>query len=129
MPILNFDSRFGGRSLPEHAARNPSSLGDLTLPVAQIAAGPPVEAQVNHGRWVAECSAAGCGGAEFVSLNEPLFFCCECRNVAVGHKLIQVTVPGNHDELEQLLMGRSVGARNWRAPETPADLERENRGC
>ena len=51
--IVTYADRFGGRTLHEHALRNPSSVGDRTLPAPGVALGVDVPAFVNGGRWIA----------------------------------------------------------------------------
>lgn len=124
--VQSFGSRFGDRSLGEHAARHPAASGDLTMPLAEVAPGRPVFAVVNHGRWIVECPDPACAGAEFARLDDRVFFCCECRNQAAGHKLLRVIVPADSGELERLLEGRPGDAQNWRPGETADQLAAEN---
>lgn len=132
--IATFEHRFTrkGRVLTraEIAKRNPSSVGDRTPPAAGVALGVKAVARVDSGRWIADCPTEDCGGAEYVSFDDPLFFCHECRNAAFDHHLIAVTVPGlqkRHD-IEAYLVARPVPVtRNWFPSETVAELRDENR--
>jgi len=112
------------------AFANPSSTGDRTLPSGNTRKSPAVVAYVNQGRWVTDCPAEGCTGAELVNLDAPLFFCCECRNETWGHDLLPIALPpaGKRGEIEAYLLARPHDVnRNWLAHETVADLRDENR--
>lgn len=128
--ILTFEDRFGERTLLEHALRNPGRGDDYTPPTGNTALGPAVQARVNHGRWIADCPDITCGGAEFVSFTNPVFFCCACRNSAASNNYLPVVVPGpekRHD-IEAYLRARPKHAeRNWIPGETVAQLRDENR--
>jgi hypothetical protein len=129
-PIVSFDTRWPGRTLVEHAARHPSSIGDMTLPASGVTLDASLEAEVRGGRWVARCPVEGCNGAEYVNLEAPAFFCCECRNAAFDHHPIPVKVPPLRvrSEIERYLGARPAPAtRNWLPGETVRDLRRENR--
>lgn len=128
--IHTFESRFGVRTLLEHTIRHPSSTGANDLPSGDVALGPAVLAHVNHGRWIADCPTAGCGGAELVSFDNPVFFCCECRNAAVEHNLLPVLIPGTRErkQVERHLTARPEPAtRNWHPAESIVGLRGENR--
>jgi len=58
----------------------------------------PVLAVVNYGRWIAQCE---CGGAEYVALSDPVFFCCSCGNASVDGKLRMVIFP-SIEEIQQI---------------------------
>jgi hypothetical protein len=84
-------------------------------------AGPPVNAIVNHGRWLAVCE---CGGAELVSPNDPIFFCFSCCNSAHDYHVRPVQFPKGPDKIEKALMKRADPKhRNWESSESLADLE------
>lgn len=128
--ILTFETKFNGRSLLEHVLRNPSSVGDATPPAEVVALGPAVAARADHGRWIADCPGDDCGGAEFVSFDNPVFFCCECRNAEWDHRLLPVLLPGAKikGQVEAYLCARPVPAtRNWHPSETVKQLRDENR--
>ena len=131
MALLDFGARFPGRDLRLHAAKNPSSVGDKTLPAdGLVLDGPVAVARVDHGRWIADCPTEGCGGAEFVSLAGCPFFCCECRNAATGHVPIPVVLPSEKTvgQVDAYLSARPVPAhRNWSPGEPVAQLRAENR--
>lgn len=128
--IRTYEDRWGKTSRAVIAASKPSSCGDRTLPNAVIRRLPPVIARVEHGRWIADCPTLGCVGAEFVSFDVPVFFCCECRNAEVGHDLLAVVVPKSDIRLriEEVLLARPVpSTRNWYPGETLDDLREQNR--
>ena len=58
--------------------------------IDEVAEEAPVEAVWDGDRWVAVCE---CGGAEVVTLEEPVFFCCSCGNAGVGGRWRPVTFP------------------------------------
>jgi hypothetical protein len=86
-------------------------------------------AAVNHGRWVAGCPF--CDSAQVVSPTDPRYLCAGvdvCANGPVKGAFVTVEFPAEalRDEIEAALMVRPTVNRNWRAPETPADLREEN---
>lgn len=128
--ILNFDTRFDGADLRVVAARHPSSMRDRTPPSGQTATGPAVVARVSGSAWIADCPTLGCGGAEYVSFDRPVFFCCECRNQAAGNDYLPVVVPKpeKRTEIEAILDARPApSTRHWYPHETVAQLRAENR--
>lgn len=91
--------------------------------------GPPVYAQVQWGRWVANCE---CGGQENVSKEEPFFFCMSCFNGSNTpdhkdrHAVRPVIFPAETETIETLLMERDTDKRHWLAEETVEDLVTQN---
>lgn len=89
-----------------------------------VAIGATVTAIVNDSRWVAVCPT--CGGAELVATSDPRFFCCNCRNAAVGGQWRTVVFPKNIAAIEAALLERtSPLTRQWSPSETVGDLKRE----
>lgn len=93
---------------------------------------PPLQAYVNHGRWIVKCE---CGGAE-KAWEEGVFMCQSCFNAGHGHKYRQAVFPKDRQKIEALLALRPLPNRNWNnlhdrirlgRDETAADLERENK--
>lgn len=133
--LVTFESRFpDGRDLLMHAASNPSTAGDLSLPSGKIQEAPVAVAEVNHGRWIAKCplvyAGVRCSGAELVSVTSGLFFCCGCRNAAVGHAYLRVSMPNARSRaaIDRTLTSRPLEeSRNWNPGEKLATLEAENR--
>lgn len=129
--IRTFEDRHPGRDLLEVAARNPSSLGDRTLPAMTVSvSAPALEARVNVSRWIADCPDPTCGGAEYVSFETPVFFCCECRNAAAGNELLGVLLPdpARRAQVEAYLAARpDERTRNWVQQEPVLGLRDENR--
>lgn len=125
--LITFEMRFGARELRDHAARSPSSVGDLTMPIEAVDLSVVAVAEVYQGRWLARCPFAyageKCGGAEYVNMTEPLFFCCECRNAAVRAHVIRVQVPADRADIEATLLERPTRYEmNYLAGETVDEL-------
>ena len=80
-----------------------------------------------QGRWIAQCPA--CPGAEYVELSLPIFMCCSCFNQQDGHAWLRVEIPTTwrRQAIEQELLKRPPGDRNWLPAESVADLRRQNR--
>src|SRR3989304_8862424 len=126
--ILTLERRFGHSDHRRVAAKNPSSTRDRTLPSGKVAIGPAVQARANHGRWIADCPE--CAGAELVSFDNPVFFCCECRNAAAEHDLLPVLLPepAKRREIEAALVARPIPAARTRQPgRAPAPAPPEKR--
>jgi hypothetical protein len=82
--------------------------GMLDMPFQDTAAvGAPVIAEINHGQWVAFC---GCGGAESVDWDEPIFYCFHCGNRSTHGKPRPVVFPepALRAKIEALLLDRPV---------------------
>ena len=93
------------------------------LPVSQeLSAGKPLQAYVNHGRWVVKCE---CGGAE-KAWEEGLFMCQSCWNSKHQHKLRLAMFPKSRAEIEKLLIVRPLENRNWSPSESLSFLKAEN---
>ena len=82
----------------------------------------PIQARVNHGRWIVDCE---CLGAE-LAFEEGEFMCLSCFNFELGHKYRKVVFPKNRKKIELLLIGRPVANRNWSPGESLAKLKAEN---
>ncbi len=67
--------------------------------------GNPVYAQINQGAWIAPCE---CGGAEFVSPDEPIFFCWGCVNRENNGYVRKVIFPEAIEDIERLVLARKV---------------------
>lgn len=91
--------------------------------VADIA---PVNAEVNHGRWIVRCPF--CTGAELADAAEPLFVCLSCGNASIGGDFVPVRFPRDRFEIESTLLERpDEETRNWLPSETVRKLRDENR--
>jgi hypothetical protein len=64
-----------------------------------------IEVFVDHGRWLAQCE---CGGAEYVTPEDPIFYCCSCGNENVNGAARRVIFPENKGEIETALLERVV---------------------
>jgi hypothetical protein len=127
--LTSFRTRWPDRTLVEHVGQHPSSVGDLTLPAKGVAPKAATRGRVNAGRWIADCPDPNCNGAEYVNLDDPVFFCCECRNARADHRLINIRLPDPDTiaAIDAALMARPVPAtRNWQHGETVDDLLAEN---
>ena len=70
--------------------------------------GKPVKAFIDFGRWSARCE---CGGSEYVTYADPVFYCFSCCNRETGGRLRPVTFPARRDVIEQLVLERPVDDR------------------
>jgi hypothetical protein len=87
-------------------------------------------AYVNHGRWVADCPASTCTGAELVDPDEPRFYCLSCYNAAFDGRWLPVRFPPEPERkaIERALLDRPRARnRNWFPGETVEQLEEEHR--
>lgn len=66
----------------------------------------PVYARIYRGHWIADCDV--CGGAMFVSPDDPVFFCVECFNKKDNGKLRPIIFPDNRQEIERAILERPV---------------------
>lgn len=73
--------------------------------------GPPLFAQINHGRWVATCDQ--CTSAQLVSPEDPRLFCVECLTPAWR----RVRFPEDVAAVEQEIGALPVRERNWWHPD------------
>ena len=91
--------------------------GHLSATVAAVA-------RVYEGAWIVDCP---CGGAQYACRTDRRLFCPDCLNAAAGGAWVPVTWPAGVDAVEAALERRPVATtRNWRPPETVADLLAEN---
>lgn len=82
----------------------------------------PLQAEVNHGRWIVKCE---CGGAD-LAWEEGLFMCQSCWNGKHKHQYRKAVFPRWRQQIEELLSRRPLENRNWAPGETLAQLKREN---
>ena len=83
----------------------------------------PLQAYVNHGRWIVKCE---CGGAE-KAWEEGIFMCQSCFNAGHKHQYRQSIFPKERLEIEKLLEMRPLSNRNWYSNETLIQIEAENK--
>lgn len=71
----------------------------------EVAQEHPIQAQIDWGRWIAKCE---CGGAEYVTREDPVFYCFSCGNHISGGMLRPVQFPSKKTEkkIVALLMER-----------------------
>ena len=86
-----------------------------------------VMAYINEGRWIVDCPT-GDGNALCVSAKDQLFWCSLCGNSTTRGQWLGIEFPPEKTEIERILLLRPmISNRNWRWPETVADLTQENR--
>lgn len=112
-----------GHSGAEHLLHDPDKYrGPIPSAVHDTITVSPI---VNHGRWLVPCP--WCFSAGMASRHDHRFYCVECRNVGAGGKWVRVVWPESKDEIEALLTMRpDPRTRNWKDPETVAELLAEN---
>lgn len=112
--------RLAERGLELRHVKDPrATRGQARRPTSAVA-------YVNHGRWVADCPTAGCGGAMLV-LKGGEFLCGTCFNAEIGGEYRPIVWPDDAGEIESLLVVRPLPVHmNWRPGETLADLAAEN---
>lgn len=81
---------------------------NVTIKNPESVYGDPVRARIWQGQWIADCPT--CNGAEFVSPDEPIFFCFGCGNRANDNQLRAVIFPDADErmEIERLILERPV---------------------
>ena len=86
----------------------------------------PYEARIEHGRWLADCP--NCRGAENVTADEPVMYCCSCGNEHLEGQLAPVHFPEDKQrkKLERLLTKRPRQNQNWSPGESIEQLMAEN---
>lgn len=89
---------------------------------------PVVEARINHGKWIADCPAESCPGAELVVVSDPRFFCMSCDNRDFDGQWLRVQLPAEWDQISRILGDRPWPTiQHWSPGETVSDLLDENR--
>jgi len=83
----------------------------VATPFKDVApSGDPAIARIDWGQWIADCPDKYCNGAEFVSPNEPIFYCFSCGNYENNGKPRKVKFPSkaNRVKIEKLVLARPV---------------------
>ena len=102
--------RDGAASQREWIIQRCRKMGKLLeTPFSGMIHGEPVEAEINCGRWIALCP--DCGGAEYVSPDEQIFYCFSCGNAANFGDGRPVKFPQNRLEIEAAILERPVTER------------------
>lgn len=83
----------------------------------------PLQAYVNHGRWLIKCECGGCEKA----WEEGWFICQSCFNAGHKHQYRKAVFPKNRRQIESLLLLRPLPNRNWYPDETVKQLADENK--
>lgn len=123
---------FAGASLEHYATAGPlaqiaARKGIAIPPTSQVAAVDPIPAVLNEDMWVALCPDCG-RNAQLVWLDQPLYMCAYCWNVAVGGGWRPVKLPDDvrRGRIESITGHRLFAhQRNWRGESLTA-LRREN---
>lgn len=102
-----------------------SGLLELVPQMDAEPTGKPVNAEVNHGRWICNCET--CHGAEVVDPADPFFFCLSCLNKDNDHNLRPVMFPAGMQRIEAVLLERKEARqRNWETTDTIEKLVTQN---
>lgn len=96
---------------------------DIIKPIGLFEDDAPLQAYVNHGRWILKCE---CGGAE-KAWEEEKFMCLSCLNSGHKHQYRKAIFPSNRTAIEAILIKRPLANRNWLPVETLAQLRKENK--
>lgn len=116
----------GGHTMQAWCCYLRGMAGKSLPPASFVAQGKPVQAYVNHGRWVAQCPY--CPSAHCVSKFDAVFWCVECAMRVNGGAPCAVVFPAMWADVEAELMKRPMAAnRNWYPGETPEGLQSENK--
>ena len=103
--------RDGAASQREWIIQRCRKLGKLLeTPFTDMIRGEAVEAEINYGRWIALCP--DCGGAEYVSPDEQIFYCFSCGNIANAGNGRPVKFPADRQAIEAAILERPVIERN-----------------
>lgn len=78
----------------------------LETPFTGMTSGKAVGAEINHGRWIAICP--DCGGAEYVSPDEQIFYCFSCGNAGNAGNGRPVKFPADRKAIEAAVLERPV---------------------
>lgn len=134
MPIPIIDGQMNhGTTFEEHArtfvAAFAKRLGVQVPGREQIAAGEPLPARIDAGRWIVECP--DCHDAQYTWPDDPavLFMCVTCFNGRAGGLWRRVAFPpaALRERVEAVLLKRPVPTqRHWREGWTVKQLRTEN---
>jgi len=81
-------------------------------------------AEVNHNRWLVRCPFCDSGVQHACDIDRR-FFCVDCLNLAAGGCWVRVVWPDDRTEIEEALLERPLGNRNWKPGQTAEDLRAE----
>lgn len=141
------------KTVREHIEKIMSKMGKrYDTPFNGQPKGKPVAAEINFGRWIANCP--DCSGAEDVDPSEPIFYCFSCGNFsnngrprsvifpppkerkAIEAEILKrpVKIRGGANELERLVNAipeitteEGVLSRSWLPGETLEEIKRQNK--
>jgi hypothetical protein len=120
--ILTTRHQHQGQTRAEHRATHEAFIARQQaqgLPVTVSDRHAPIQACINHGRWVALCD---CGAGMAIDPDWPEARCFGCGTV---HHVI--VVPADRATIETVLLARPPQHRHWAPTETVDDLRAENR--
>lgn len=79
----------------------------------------------SEGRWCITCPF--CNGGEILRLDYKFFMCQTCWNRSNGHRLIQVVIPEQFYEIDEVLFKRAREEnQNWNFGDTLGFLQMDN---
>lgn len=82
-------------------------------------------ARVNAGRWLVNCPFSGCNSAQYASILDRRYWCCDCENRAISGKWIEVIWP-EVESVEAWMQNRPLKAKNWNPGETSKDIKQQD---
>lgn len=71
-----------------------------------------INARIDFGRWIVDCPY--CPGAEYLDMDDPVFFCLSCEMEENGGRYILVSIPENPQAIEKSLLGLPRNRQHWR---------------
>jgi hypothetical protein len=105
----HYCAREGAKTVRERIKKLAEAIrrrnGVIFTHLDEIPRGFAVLAEIDFGQWIGRC---GCGGAEFVDADEPVFFCFGCGNRENSGYLRPVFFPDDKAEIERLVLERPV---------------------
>ena len=106
--------------------REAGNLTVLPNPTDAGATQGSINAYINHGRWVTECSL-GHGDAVIVSQGFPYYVCAKGGAAENGGKWYAVVFPVDRGDIEaELLKRTSSKYLSWNTNESLSDIKRQN---
>lgn len=78
------------------------------------------ESRVEWGRWLIDCPF--CAGAVLLDPEEPRTYCLSCFNAEVGHRWVEVDVPGEYEAIVAALEALPENLAHWRPGQTIEQL-------
>ena len=85
----------------------------------KVCKAPSIRAYINGGRWLARCE---CGNVDYVTPDDPIFYCFICGNQAQSGRARPVVFPKNRKKIEAALLARPVRDETYQALPTQSAL-------